>query len=59
LLKARRLRDSDYKNTANFAQAIQLAKNGEGKDENGYRAELIRLMELAELINGGVVAEKE
>ncbi len=53
------LRESAYKNTANFAQAIQLAKSGKGKDENGYRAELIRLMEMAELMNGGVVAEKE
>ena len=53
------LRDSEYKNTANFAQAIQLAKSGKGKDENGYRAELIRLMEMAELMNGGEVAEKE
>jgi len=44
------LRDSDYKNTANFAQAIQLAKSGKGEDENGYRAELIRLMETAELM---------
>lgn len=53
------LRDSDYKNTANFAQAMKLAKSGKGKDENGYRAELIRLMEMAELMNGGVVAEKD
>ena len=53
------LRDSAYKNSANFTQAIQLAKSGKGKDENGYRAELIRLMEMAELMNGGVVAEKE
>jgi len=53
------LRDSDYKNSANFAQAIKLAKSGKGKDENGYRAELIRLMEMAELMNGGEIAEKE
>ena len=44
------LRDSEFKHTASFAQATRLAKSGKGKDENGYRAELIRLMEMAELI---------
>lgn len=53
------LRDSKFKNTANFTQAIQLAKSGKGVDENGYRAELIRLIEMAELMNKGIVAEKE
>ena len=53
------LRDSDYKNKATFEQAIQLAKKAKGKDENGYRAELIRLIEMAELMHGGVIAEKE
>ena len=53
------LRDSEFKNTANYAQAIQLAKSGKGKDENGYRAELIRLIEMMELMSSGVVVEKE
>lgn len=53
------LRDSEFKNKANFAQAIQLAKSAKGKDENGYRAELIRLMEMSELMNGSKIAEKE
>ena len=53
------LRDSKFKNTANFEQALQLAKSGKGIDENGYRAEFIRLVEMAELMNKGMVAEKE
>lgn len=53
------LRDSKFKNTANFAQAIQLAKSGKGVDENGYRAEFVRLVEMAELMKKDVVAEKE
>jgi len=52
------LRDSDYKNKANYAQAIQLAKSAKGKDENGYRAELIRLLEMAELMHGETIAKK-
>ena len=53
------LRDSEFKNKANYQQALKLAKGGKGKDENGYRAELIRLVEMVELMSGGEVAEKE
>ncbi len=53
------LRASKFKNTASFAQTIQLAKGGKGIDDNGYRAEFIRLVEMAELMNKGIVAEKE
>ena len=53
------LRDSQFKNKATYKQALDLAKSSKGKDENGYRAELIRLVEMASLMNGGVVAEKE
>ncbi|MCB0380191.1 MAG: von Willebrand factor type A domain-containing protein, partial [Flavobacteriales bacterium] len=39
------LRNSKHKANANFKQVIELAKASKGKDENGYRAEFIRLVE--------------
>ncbi|MFD0752099.1 von Willebrand factor type A domain-containing protein [Mucilaginibacter calamicampi] len=39
------LRNSQFKQSANFNQVITLAKNAKGKDEQGYRAEFIRLAE--------------
>ncbi|MEM1120927.1 MAG: VWA domain-containing protein [Bacteroidota bacterium] len=53
------LRDSEFKNKANYQQVLQLAKSGKGKDKDGYRAELIRLVEMAELMSEKVVAERE
>ncbi|NEO38031.1 MAG: VWA domain-containing protein [Moorea sp. SIOASIH] len=44
------LRDSPYKGKASFDQALQLAKESEGVDLEGYRAELIDLVESAEEI---------
>lgn len=39
------LRNSQFKQNSNFAQVISLAKGAKGKDEQGYRAEFIRLAE--------------
>jgi len=39
------LRNSQFKQNANFNQVIALAKGAKGKDEQGYRAEFIRLAE--------------
>ncbi|OEK05117.1 YfbK domain-containing protein [Roseivirga misakiensis] len=44
------LRNSDYKNDINYQEVIDLAKASKGKDHNGYRAEFIRLLEMAELM---------
>ena len=44
------LRDSDYKNEVSFKDVIDLAKGAKGMDEDGYRAEFIRLVETAELL---------
>lgn len=44
------LKQSSYINELNMTQLIQLAKNSKGRDEDGYRAEFIRLLEMAELI---------
>ena len=41
------LRDSDFKQKANFDQLIVRAKASKGKDEEGYRAEFIRMAENA------------
>ncbi len=38
------LRDSNFINTKNSSDVIALAKAGKGQDENGYRAEFIRLV---------------
>jgi Ca-activated chloride channel homolog len=44
------LRDSEHKGDAGFDGIIQLAKAGLGADPHGYRAEFIKLAELAQLL---------
>lgn len=44
------LRDSEFKGTSSFDQIIELAKQSKGEDDNGYRAEFIRLVEAAKSI---------
>ena len=44
------LRDSKYKGNINYASVISLAKTSKGKDDDGYRAEFIRLVETAQLM---------
>ncbi|MDB5157537.1 MAG: Ca-activated chloride channel family protein [Mucilaginibacter sp.] len=39
------LRDSQFKQNSKFDQLITMAKSAKGKDEDGYRAEFIRLAE--------------
>lgn len=41
------LRNSQYKQNAKYEQVVALAKNAKGKDDEGYRAEFIRLAESA------------
>lgn len=50
------LRNSEFKGQTTWNHAIQLAKDAKGKDEHGYRAECIRLMETARDL--GMTAEK-
>lgn len=45
------LRNSEYKGNATYKSIRQLALEGKGADENGYRAEFIRLIELAEMLD--------
>ena len=44
------LRDSEYIDTNSYAQVLELANASKGKDEFGYRAEFIRLIQSAELL---------
>jgi Ca-activated chloride channel family protein len=44
------LRDSELKGTASFKSASELALSSKGTDEEGYRGELIRLINSAELL---------
>lgn len=46
------LRKSEYKGKANYAQVLDLARKAKGTDDMGYRAEFIRLVEMAELQGG-------
>ncbi|MBC7873244.1 MAG: von Willebrand factor type A domain-containing protein, partial [Ferruginibacter sp.] len=41
------LRSSDYKQQATYSQVVSMAKSATGTDENGYRAEFIRLVQSA------------
>ena len=44
------LRNSEYKNNLTFNAVIELAKGAKGLDQEGYRAEFIRLVEMAGLL---------
>ena len=44
------LRNSTFKSQASFDNVIRLAKKAKGTDEEGYRAEFIRLVESAQLL---------
>ena len=41
------LRNSEHKGTATWQQAADLARRHRGEDPDGYRAEFVRLVELA------------
>lgn len=45
------LRSSKFKGTSTFESAIELAKNSKGVDEEGYRAEFVKMMKTASLLS--------
>lgn len=47
------LRNSEFKSAASFEHVISAAKAARGKDDEGYRAEFIRLAESAQLLAKG------
>jgi Ca-activated chloride channel family protein len=51
------LRNSEFKSAASFENVIRMARKARGNDEEGYRAEFIRLAEAAELLAKGVRKE--
>ena len=53
------LRNSKYQSQATYQQAISMAKQSKGKDSNGYRTELIKMMEAVELLDKVVMAKRE
>lgn len=44
------LRDSKFKGDADYKSVLAMAKQAKGKDDEGYRAEFIRLVEMAQLL---------
>lgn len=44
------LRDSEFKGESSYDSVIEMAKNAKGLDADGYRAEFIRLVEMAALL---------
>lgn len=45
------LRNSEHKGSASYAQVLGLARAAKGADDEGYRAEFIRLVEMTELLD--------
>lgn len=43
------LRGSEHKGDASYSQVLTMARKAKGKDEHGYRAEFIRMVEMCEL----------
>lgn len=44
------LRSSEYKGRSNYRQVLELAQSGLGKDEDGYRAEFVRLVKVSQYL---------
>jgi Ca-activated chloride channel family protein len=44
------LRDSEYKGQSDFKSVLSIAKASKGEDDDGYRSEFIRLVEMAEMM---------
>ncbi len=53
------LRQSEFKGLAHYDQVIDLAKNAKGTDEEGYRAEFIKLVKTAKLLDKTDVAKNK
>jgi Ca-activated chloride channel family protein len=50
------LRQSNFKGNANYEHIIASAKSAKGNDEEGYRAEFIKLVKMAQLLSNKDVA---
>ena len=47
------LRNSEFKSSSSFDHVIRMARNSKGKDDEGYRAEFVRLVESAAMLAKG------
>ncbi|MBP2666858.1 MAG: von Willebrand factor, partial [Firmicutes bacterium] len=45
------LRKSEFQGQSSYQQTLSLARGARGTDENGYRAEFIKLVELSQLLD--------
>lgn len=45
------LRNSEFKGQSSYGQVVEMAKGAKGKDEEGYRAEFIKLVEFSQLFD--------
>jgi Ca-activated chloride channel family protein len=52
------LRQSEFRGTADVARVLQRARGALGEDQNGYRAEFVRLVEAAQALELGKVAHR-
>ncbi len=52
------MRESEFRKDASYDMAIKLAKKAKGTDENGYRAELIRMMRDVQAMHEPVLGRK-
>ncbi|MCE5287135.1 MAG: VWA domain-containing protein [Pelosinus sp.] len=46
------LRKSEFKGNASYNEVLKLSKGSKGQDEEGYRAEFIKLVEVSQLLEG-------
>jgi len=53
------LRSSEFKGEASFEQALELAKSAKGNDEEGYRAEFIRMLKSIRDLTEPISVEKD
>ncbi len=51
------LRNSKHKGQASYGQVLTLARNSKSNDNNGYRAEFIRLVEMSEMQASALLGE--
>ena len=53
------LRDSEHKGAATWPQIIEMARRARGSDEQGYRAEFVRLAEAAHAMSRGGAEQQD
>lgn len=52
------LRNSEYKGELSYSTVQEIARNARGKDEDGFKAEMIRLIKTAETLNKQLAIRK-